>query len=87
MLIGALPLLALYLKLVYWRSRRRYGEHLVFALHLSAFVFLLSSVMMLIPGDVGWLLAAVYTNLLELASGFNSCLIACAEVMAVLWHG
>jgi len=71
MLIGALPLFALYLKLVYWRSRRRYGEHLVFALHYSAFVFLLASVMMLIPGNAGWLLAIVYSRELSLAGPWD----------------
>ena len=60
MLIGALPLFALYLKLLYWRSARRYGEHLVFALHVSAFAFLLASAMILIPGNLVWLLVAAY---------------------------
>ena len=57
MLIGALPLFALYLKLLYRGSRRRYGEHLVFALHANAFAFLLASVMILIPGNLVWLIA------------------------------
>jgi hypothetical protein len=63
MLIGALPLFALYLKLLYWRSGRRYGEHLVFALHVSAFAFLLASAMILVPGNVAWLLASLHSGL------------------------
>ncbi len=34
-----LPSFALWLKLVYWRRRMRYTEHLVFALHVHAFWF------------------------------------------------
>ncbi|MDN4039705.1 DUF3667 domain-containing protein [Massilia sp. YIM B02443] len=71
MLIGALPLFALYLKLIYWRTRRLYGEHLVFALHYSAFVFLLASAMMLIPGNVAWLIAAIYARLSSLAEPWD----------------
>ncbi|WP_312511360.1 DUF3667 domain-containing protein [Massilia sp.] len=71
MLIGALPLFALYLKLIYWRTKRRYGEHLVFALHYSAFVFLLASLMMLIPGNAGWLIAAAYARVPSLAEPWD----------------
>lgn len=35
-----LPTFALWLKLVYWRRRLHYTEHLVFALHVHAFWFL-----------------------------------------------
>lgn len=34
-----MPLFALYLKLLYMGSGRRYGEHLLFALHTNAFAF------------------------------------------------
>lgn len=34
-----MPLFALYLKLLYLGSGRRYGEHLLFALHTNAFAF------------------------------------------------
>ncbi len=42
-----LPLFALYLKLLYLGSGRRYGEHLLFALHANAFAFVLFMGMML----------------------------------------
>lgn len=56
MLIAVLPLFALFLKLIYLPSGRRYGEHLVFALHANAFAFLLSSAILLLPGSVPWLI-------------------------------
>jgi uncharacterized membrane protein len=34
-----MPVFALYLKMLYAGSRRRYGEHLLFALHTNAFAF------------------------------------------------
>ncbi|MBC7881005.1 MAG: DUF3667 domain-containing protein, partial [Anaerolineae bacterium] len=36
-----LPIFALFLKLLYLRSKRYYAEHLIFALHYFSFVFLL----------------------------------------------
>ncbi|WP_229218182.1 DUF3667 domain-containing protein [Rugamonas apoptosis] len=46
-----LPLFALYLKLLYLGSGRRYGEHLLFALHVNAFAFFLFMCLMLpMPG-------------------------------------
>jgi hypothetical protein len=44
-----MPVFALYLKLLYFRSHRRYGEHLLFALHANAFAFLMLTLLMLIP--------------------------------------
>jgi cellulose synthase/poly-beta-1,6-N-acetylglucosamine synthase-like glycosyltransferase len=38
-MFALLPLYALLLKLVYWKRRMRWSEHLVFALHLHAFIF------------------------------------------------
>ena len=35
-----LPLLALVMKLLYWRPKRYYVEHLLFLIHNHAFVFL-----------------------------------------------
>ena len=35
-----LPLLALFMKLLYWRPKRYYVEHLLFLVHNHAFVFL-----------------------------------------------
>lgn len=43
-----LPLLALCMKLLYWRPKRYYVEHLLFMVHNHAFVFLVSTVCMLI---------------------------------------
>lgn len=50
MLFVCIPLLALVLKLVYLRARLPYIEHLVFALHVQAFVFLFTLVNMLASG-------------------------------------
>jgi hypothetical protein len=48
-----MPLFALYLKLLYLGSGRRYGEHLLFALHVNGFAFLAMTLMMLVPGVLG----------------------------------
>lgn len=48
-----MPLFALYLKLLYLGSGRRYGEHLLFALHANAFAF----------GTFGLMIVAGYLNL------------------------
>jgi hypothetical protein len=42
-----LPFYAAFLKLLFWRSY--YAEHLVFALHLHAFLFLLGTLMIVMP--------------------------------------
>jgi hypothetical protein len=44
-----MPFFAMYLKLLYLGSGRRYGEHLLFALHANAFAFLMLVLMMLVP--------------------------------------
>ncbi|HEX6639420.1 MAG TPA: hypothetical protein VF033_17320, partial [Steroidobacteraceae bacterium] len=54
-----LPLLALCMKLIYWRPKRYYVEHLLFMVHNHAFVFLVTTVVMLIGmipfvGDYAW---------------------------------
>ena len=49
-----LPLYALLLKLIYWRRHKYYVEHLVFALHLHAFAFLVFSVSALLPEEAPW---------------------------------
>lgn len=41
-----MPLFALYLKLLYLGSARRYGEHLLFALHANAFAFFMIGVIL-----------------------------------------
>ncbi len=43
------PLFALMLKLLYWRTRRFYAEHFVFALHAHAFTFFVLAVILAIP--------------------------------------
>ena len=48
MMFVLLPGFALSLKLIYLRSRRLYIEHLIFALHLHAFMFLLLALTLLI---------------------------------------
>jgi hypothetical protein len=80
MLIAALPLFALYLKLIYARTGRRYGEHLVFALHVSAFAFLLASAMILIPGNLAWLLAALYSRLYALITPWDW-----VQLLPIVW--
>jgi Protein of unknown function (DUF3667) len=40
-----LPLLALFMKLLYWRPKRYYVEHLLFLVHNHAFVFLAFAIM------------------------------------------
>jgi hypothetical protein len=43
-----IPFIALLLKLLYFRSKRLYYEHLIFSLHLHAFVFLVLVVVLLL---------------------------------------
>jgi len=43
-----LPLLALFMKLLYWRPKRYYVEHLLFLVHNHAFVFLAFSIVALL---------------------------------------
>ena len=54
-----LPLLALCMKLMYWRPKRYYVEHLLFMVHNHAFVFLATALAILIGmipyvGDYAW---------------------------------
>jgi len=51
-IFAMMPVFALYLKLLYFRSGRRYGEHLLFALHANAFAFLMLTVMILMPDGI-----------------------------------
>jgi hypothetical protein len=68
MLIAALPLFALYLKLIYRKAGHNYGEHLVFALHVNAFAFLLTGVMTIMPGNVAWVGMLLYDGNAQLIS-------------------
>jgi hypothetical protein len=62
-----MPLFALYLKVLYLGAGRRYGEHLLFALHVNAFAFLALTLLMLVPDLLGivsfvlWLWLLFYT--------------------------
>jgi Protein of unknown function (DUF3667) len=61
-----LPAFALWTWLVYWNRRLRYTEHLVFALHLHAFWFLILGLTLLpLRGleNLAWLVVPVYTLL------------------------
>jgi hypothetical protein len=53
-----MPVLALYLKLLYLGSGRRYGEHMLFALHSNAFAFLLLGLIWAVPGS--WIDSALF---------------------------
>jgi hypothetical protein len=53
-----MPVFALYLKLLYLGSGRRYGEHMLFALHTNGFAFLLLGLTWMIPG--GWIDSALF---------------------------
>jgi hypothetical protein len=61
-----LPLLALVMKLLYWRPKRYYVEHLLFLVHNHCFVFLALAAMILvgrftfISALVPWLEAALW---------------------------
>ena len=44
-----MPLFALFLKILYLGSGKRYGEHLLFALHTNAFAFLMLTLIVLMP--------------------------------------
>lgn len=62
-----MPLFALYLKILYLGSGRRYGEHLLFALHVNGFAFLALTLVMIVPDMFGivsfllWLWLLLYT--------------------------
>jgi hypothetical protein len=47
-----MPLFALFLKILYLGSGKRYGEHLLFALHTNAFAFLMLTLLLLTPEGI-----------------------------------
>ena len=55
-----MPLFALYLKLLYLGSGRRYGEHLLFALHANAFAYLMLGAAIALPWEFGRFLLIVW---------------------------
>ncbi len=62
MMFFLLPLFAAVLKLMYWRKRRLYVEHLIFLLHVHAFAFLVLTPLLLI--HPAWLVGCVSLALL-----------------------
>jgi hypothetical protein len=63
-----MPVFALYLKLLYLRSGRSYGEHMLFALHTNAFAFLMLGLILLVQFHwVSWALFAWMLGYLPLA--------------------
>ena len=50
-----MPVFAVLLKLLYLGSGRRYGEHLLFALHTNAFAFLMLSLLLVLPDGIPFL--------------------------------
>jgi len=48
-----MPVFAFYLKILYLGTGRRYGEHLLFALHTNAFAFLALTLITLVPAGFG----------------------------------
>lgn len=59
-----MPVFALYLKLLYLGSGRRYGEHMLFALHTNGFAFFLLGLMWVAPWNWTWLIVALFAWLL-----------------------
>ena len=51
-IFALMPVFAALLKLLYLGSGRRYGEHLLFALHSNAFAFLMLSLMLILPDGI-----------------------------------
>jgi len=58
-IFALMPVFALYLKVLYLGSGRRYGEHMLFALHTNAFAFLVLSLLMVIPESIPWVRPAL----------------------------
>lgn len=58
-IFALMPLFAAYLKLLYLGTGRRYGEHLLFALHTNAFAFLVLSLILVVPAGIPLLVPAL----------------------------
>lgn len=54
-MFALMPVFALLLKLLYLGTGRRYGEHLLFALHANAFAFAIMALQIAIPSRVGFI--------------------------------
>jgi hypothetical protein len=59
-IFAMMPVFALYLKVLYLGSGRKYGEHLLFALHTNAFAFLILILMMLVPSFIPFVSAGLF---------------------------
>ena len=53
-LFALMPVFASWLKVLYLGSGRRYGAHLLFALHFNAFMFAVLSLQIALPSSVGF---------------------------------
>lgn len=51
-IFALMPVFAALLKLLYLGSGRRYGEHLLFALHTNAFAFLMLGLLLILPNGI-----------------------------------
>lgn len=60
MVFFMLPLFAFMLKLLYARRRRYYAEHVIFSLHVHAFIFLIFILMFLIRFDLFTIAASLW---------------------------
>jgi hypothetical protein len=58
-IFALMPVFAFYMKLLYLRSGRRYGEHLLFALHTNGFAFLMLSLLLVAPKFIPYLRGAL----------------------------
>lgn len=61
MMFFLLPVFAASLKLLYWRPKRLYVEHLIFLLHTHAFVFLILTPLLFV--HPAWLLGSIFLAL------------------------
>jgi hypothetical protein len=59
-IFALMPVFAALLKLLYLGSGRRYGEHLLFALHTNAFAFLMLSLLLILPDGIPLLGTALF---------------------------
>jgi hypothetical protein len=58
-IFALMPVFAFFLKLLYLGRGRRYGEHLLFALHTNAFAFLMLSLLVVTPSFIPYLHGAL----------------------------
>jgi hypothetical protein len=58
-LFALMPVFALLLKLLYLGTGRRYGAHLLFALHANAFAFAMMALQIVVPASLGFVHAAM----------------------------